>query len=59
MMGRAGRPQFDPSGIAVIATDYREQAKYERLVNCQTVVESGLHKSLTEHLNSEITLRSK
>lgn len=58
MMGRAGRPQFDTVGVAVIMTEAGLKPRYEKLVNSETILESGLHKSLTEHLNSEITLRS-
>ncbi|GAA5919330.1 hypothetical protein JCM6882_002778, partial [Rhodosporidiobolus microsporus] len=58
MLGRAGRPQFDTVGVACIMTDKESQYRYENLVNSQNKLESYLHKSLTEHVNSEITLRS-
>ncbi|GAA6001199.1 hypothetical protein JCM10207_007458 [Rhodosporidiobolus poonsookiae] len=58
MIGRAGRPQFDTMGIAVIMTDRDSQHRYENLVNSQNKLESCLHKSLTEHVNSEITLQT-
>ncbi|BGP54086.1 ATP-dependent DNA helicase MER3 [Rhodotorula sphaerocarpa] len=69
MIGRAGRPQFDTLGIAVkaadidhkrptavIMTEKGSEAKYSQLVNAQTRLESCLHNSLTEHVNSEIAL---
>lgn len=59
MIGRAGRPQFDTSGVALIMTESPLQSHYEDLVNSQTMLESCLHKNLTEHVNSEITLRSE
>ncbi|GAA5978347.1 hypothetical protein JCM5350_001135 [Sporobolomyces pararoseus] len=58
MLGRAGRPQFDRSGVAVIMTERESQQRYENLVNAQKNLESCLHKNLTEHINSEITLRT-
>ncbi|GAA6048956.1 hypothetical protein JCM3770_007137 [Rhodotorula araucariae] len=58
MIGRAGRPQFDTIGIACIMTEKALEGKYSNLVNAQNMLESCLHKSLTEHVNSEITLRT-
>ncbi|GAA5989083.1 hypothetical protein JCM10908_001151 [Rhodotorula pacifica] len=56
MIGRAGRPQFDTLGVAVIMTEKGCESKYSDLVNAQTRLESCLHNSLTEHINSEIAL---
>jgi len=56
MIGRAGRPQFDTSATAVILTSNDQKVKYENLVNGRQLVESSLHKNLTEHLNAEIVL---
>ncbi|KAG8838169.1 Sec63 [Serendipita sp. 400] len=56
MMGRAGRPQFDKEGVAVILCDLEQRQKYEKLTQASTVIESSLHLSLAEHLNSEIVL---
>ncbi|THU88606.1 P-loop containing nucleoside triphosphate hydrolase protein [Dendrothele bispora CBS 962.96] len=56
MMGRAGRPQFDKDGIAVILCESDLEAKYCALAQGKTVVESSLHINLSEHLNSEIGL---
>ncbi|GAA5900381.1 DNA helicase [Sporobolomyces salmoneus] len=58
MLGRAGRPQFDKIGVALIMTERDQQQRYENLVNAQKKLESCLHKNLTEHINSEITLRT-
>ncbi|KAG0143739.1 hypothetical protein CROQUDRAFT_108963 [Cronartium quercuum f. sp. fusiforme G11] len=56
MMGRAGRPQFDTEGVAVIMTAQNEKARIEDLVNSKTTLESCLHLNLTEHINSEINI---
>ena len=56
MLGRAGRPQFDDSAVAVIITKEEKKGRYERLVAGQDVLESCLHLNLIEHLNVEIGL---
>ncbi|KAJ3864985.1 hypothetical protein EV359DRAFT_39824 [Lentinula novae-zelandiae] len=56
MLGRAGRPQFDKDGIAVIMCESELENKYRALVQGKTIVESSLHLNLSEHLNSEIGL---
>ncbi|TFK54660.1 hypothetical protein OE88DRAFT_1731974 [Heliocybe sulcata] len=56
MMGRAGRPQFDKDGIAIVLCEPELEAKYRNLVQGKTVLESCLHQNLSEHLNSEIGL---
>ncbi|XP_017783444.1 PREDICTED: probable ATP-dependent DNA helicase HFM1 [Nicrophorus vespilloides] len=58
MMGRAGRPQYDSTATAVILTSSVDKAKFERMIGGTQPVESGLHNSLTEHLNAEIVLRT-
>ncbi|KAI9069106.1 P-loop containing nucleoside triphosphate hydrolase protein [Trametes sanguinea] len=56
MIGRAGRPQFDKEGVAVIMCELELEAKYKALAQGQTILESSLHLHLPEHLNSEIAL---
>ncbi|KAJ3116021.1 ATP-dependent DNA helicase MER3 [Physocladia obscura] len=56
MMGRAGRPQFDDTGVAVIMTTQEKQRKYEAMVSSGETIESSLHENLIEHLNAEIVL---
>ena len=56
MLGRAGRPQFDQSAVAVIMTKAEKVDKYERLVEGEEPLESCLHLNLIEHLNAEISL---
>ncbi|KAJ3852493.1 DEAD-domain-containing protein, partial [Lentinula lateritia] len=56
MLGRAGRPQFDKDGMAIIMCESELENKYRALVQGKTIVESSLHLNLSEHLNSEIGL---
>ncbi|KAJ1309146.1 hypothetical protein OPQ81_004819 [Rhizoctonia solani] len=56
MLGRAGRPQFDREGIAVIMCDKKLESKYKLLATGGSQLESTLHCNLTEHINSEIGL---
>ena len=56
MLGRAGRPQFDSSAVAVIVTKQEKVKKYEKLVSGEELLESCLHLNLIDHLNAEIGL---
>lgn len=56
MLGRAGRPQFDDSAIAVIMTRLQRVQHYEKMVTGQELLESCLHRNLIDHLNAEIGL---
>ena len=56
MLGRAGRPQFDDSAVAVIITTQEKVKKYEQLVTGSELLESCLHLNLIDHLNAEIGL---
>ena len=56
MLGRAGRPQFDSTAVAVIITKQEKVSKYEKLVSGQELLESCLHLNLVDHLNAEIGL---
>ncbi|KAF2706280.1 ATP-dependent DNA helicase MER3 [Pleomassaria siparia CBS 279.74] len=56
MLGRAGRPQFDDSAIAVIMTRHTKVRHYEMMVTGQEPLESTLHLGLMDHLNAEIGL---
>lgn len=55
MLGRAGRPQFEKSALALILTKAKNKARYESLGSGHEVLESTLHQNLVEHLNSEIS----
>lgn len=56
MLGRAGRPQFDKSAIAVIMTRIEKVDRYEKMVSGQEILESKLHLNLIEHLVSACPL---
>lgn len=56
MLGRAGRPQFDDSAVAVIMTRQTKVRRYETLVTGEDILESKLHLNLIEHMNAEIGL---
>lgn len=56
MIGRAGRPQFDTEATAVIMTKSFCRDEIEKMLTGNLVVDSQLHKFLTEHLISEIVL---
>jgi len=62
MMGRAGRPQFDKTGCAVIMVHEPKKAFYKKFLYEPFPVESQLPGALAEHLNAEVaagTVRSK
>lgn len=58
IFGRAGRPQFDTQGEAVMITTQQQLPFYLRLLTSQLPIESQLcHQScLADHLNAEIVL---
>ena len=55
MLGRAGRPQFDSSGIARILTQDSKKAFYKNFLHTGFPVESSLHKVLDNHIGAEIS----
>ncbi|TGZ81838.1 putative DEAD/DEAH box helicase [Ascodesmis nigricans] len=62
MLGRAGRPQFDTSGIACIFTQEAKKAYYKYFLHTGFPVESTLHKVVDDHLGAEIaagTIKTK
>ncbi|CAI6494293.1 AIS_HP2_G0016900.mRNA.1.CDS.1 [Saccharomyces cerevisiae] len=58
MIGRAGRPQFETHGCAVIMTDTKMKQTYDNLIHGTEVLESSLHLNLIEHLAAETSLRT-
>ncbi len=54
MIGRAGRPQFDVRGVAVIMAEPRDAQSLDNILNLSEVVESSLLGCLAECLNAEI-----
>ncbi|ONH65607.1 Antiviral helicase SLH1 [Cyberlindnera fabianii] len=62
MMGRAGRPAYDTSGIAIVYTKESKKMFYKHFLNVGFPVESSLHKVLDDHLGAEIaagTIKSR
>lgn len=57
-VGRAGRPQYDDSGTAVIMTSDDKTRLYEGLVSGTEVLESSLHCGLLEHINAEVGMNT-
>ncbi len=55
MLGRAGRPQFDTSGIARIFTQDAKKAFYKHFLHTGFPVESSLHHVLGNHLGAEVS----
>ncbi|KAK3115284.1 putative steryl acetyl hydrolase mug81, partial [Teratosphaeriaceae sp. CCFEE 6253] len=55
MLGRAGRPQFDTSGIARIFTQESKKAFYKHFLHTGFPVESSLHNVLDNHLGAEVS----
>ncbi|UYV68024.1 ASCC3 [Cordylochernes scorpioides] len=54
MMGRAGRPQFDNKGVAVVLVHDVKKPFYMKFLNSPFPVESSLLSVLPDHLNAEI-----
>ena len=54
MMGRAGRPQFDKSGVAVIMVHEPKKSFYKKFLYEPFPVESSLADVLQDHINAEI-----
>lgn len=55
MLGRAGRPQYDTSGIARIFTQDAKKAFYKHFLHTGFPVESSLHNVLDNHLGAEVS----
>lgn len=52
--GRAGRPQFDTEGEAILITEHIQLRRYLGMLNYAIPLESGLIKKLPDSLNAEI-----
>ncbi|KAK8060407.1 Sec63 Brl domain-containing protein [Apiospora saccharicola] len=55
MLGRAGRPQFDNSGVARIFTKDSKKDFYKHFLHTGFPVESSLHTVLDNHLCAEVS----
>jgi len=58
MCGRAGRPQFDSSGVAVIMTSTASAPRYRALAGGGEPLESALAPVIAEALNAEVAGRT-
>ncbi|KAH8381944.1 hypothetical protein KR009_001110 [Drosophila setifemur] len=56
IFGRAGRPQFDKSGVGTIITSYDKLNHYLSLLTNQFPIESNFVQCLSDNLNAEIGL---
>jgi activating signal cointegrator complex subunit 3 len=54
IFGRAGRPQFDTSGEAIMVTTQESMNKYLGMLMSQAPMESQFVSRLADHLNAEI-----
>jgi replicative superfamily II helicase len=62
MMGRAGRPQFDNTGISRVFVQDSKKNFFKKFLHEPFPVESSLHKFLDDHINAEIvggTIKTK
>ena len=58
MMGRAGRPQFDDSGVACVFVHEPKKNFYKKFLHEPFPVESSLHEQLPNHINAEIAAQT-
>jgi ATP-dependent DNA helicase HFM1/MER3 len=58
MIGRAGRPQFDQTAVAVILTTHDKRSWWERASVGKAPLESSLLDALSDHLNAEVASRT-
>ncbi|KAL8547142.1 hypothetical protein ACS0TY_006743 [Phlomoides rotata] len=58
MMGRAGRPQFDQHGKAIILVHEPKKSFYKKFLYEPFPVESSLREQLHNHINAEIVSRT-
>ena len=56
IFGRAGRPQFDKSGLGIIITNHDKLNHYLSLLTNQFPIESNFIQCLSDNLNAEIAL---
>eukprot|EP01027_Heterolobosea_sp_BB2_P026939 GEZU01042062.1.p1 GENE.GEZU01042062.1~~GEZU01042062.1.p1 ORF type:complete len:2174 (-),score=564.16 GEZU01042062.1:67-6525(-) len=56
IFGRAGRPQFDTSGLGIIITSQKQLPRYLSLMNHALPIESQMLDHLPDHLNAEVVL---
>lgn len=56
IFGRAGRPQFDTSGEAILITTIDRLSHFLQVMSVSVPIESNFEKRIVDHLNAEIVL---
>jgi replicative superfamily II helicase len=56
IFGRAGRPQYEDSGLGIIITQHQSLAHYLGMLTHQLPIESQFTSCLVDNLNAEIVL---
>lgn len=56
IFGRAGRPQFEDTGLGIIITSHTKLNHYLSLLTNQFPIESNFIECLADNLNAEVTL---
>ena len=56
IFGRAGRPQYESSGLGVIITQHANLSHYLGMLTHQLPIESQFVSLLVDNLNAEIVL---
>ena len=59
IFGRAGRPQFEDSGLGIIITQHAQLAHYLGMLTHQLPIESQFVRNLEDNLNAEIVLGAR
>lgn len=56
MIGRAGRPQYDERGFGWIIAPLERTEEFTQMLRAGRPIRSQLHKTLSEHMNAEISM---
>ncbi len=56
IFGRAGRPQYEDTGLGIILTQHAQLAHYLGMLTHQLPIESQFVNNLEDNLNAEIVL---
>ena len=59
IFGRAGRPQFEDSGLGIIITQHAQLAHYLGMLTHQLPIESQFVRNLEDNLNAEVVLGAR
>jgi hypothetical protein len=56
IFGRAGRPQYEDSGLGIIITQHAQLSHYLGMLTHQLPIESQFINNMVDNLNAEIVL---